>query len=165
MVRDAGRGLVFAVNKWDAVEKETGTAETWEAEIRRSMPDLAYAPVVFVSAARGQRLSRLLDRAFAVHSDFVRRIPTARVTRTVEEAFALTPPPSEKGRRLHAFYATQASTRPPTFVIFVNNPDLASENYTRYLTGRLRDSLGFALSPIRIVFKERKRTPRERRRP
>lgn len=164
LVRDAGRGLVLAVNKWDAVEKGTGTAEAFESALKEAMPDLAYAPVVFISARSGQRLGRLIDRAFAVFGDFSRRIPTARVTRTVEEAFAVTPPPSEKGRRLHAFYATQAGVRPPTFVLFVNDPSLATENYTRYLTGRLREGFGFGLSPIRIVYKERRRESRRPRR-
>lgn len=156
-VTDAGRGLVFAVNKWDAVAKETGTAEAFTREIRERFADASYAPVVYLSAETGQRVERVILAAVAVFAEFERRIPAMRLTRALEEAMALTPPPSEKGRRLRVLFATQGRGRPPTFVLFCNDPRLVPDSYRRYLEGHLRRTFRLSLTPIRIVFRARTR--------
>lgn len=157
LVLDAGRGLVFAVNKWDLVDKETGTAEAFARSLREAMPDLSYAPIIFVSAASGQRTDRLVATALDVFKDFDTRVPTPKLNRTVREATALVPPPSEKGKRLKVYYATQAERRPPTFVLFVNDPELAPESYRRYLMNRMREAFGLTMGPLRVVFRTRER--------
>ena len=166
-VLEAGKGLVVVVNKWDAIERDEHTADEWLHTLRRDAPYLEWADIVFASALTGQRVDRILRQARRVAEERYRRVPTAEVNRVVGDAAAAHPPPVARGRRAKILYATQVAVAPPTFVIFVNDPQLFHFSYQRYLENRLRDAFGFAGTPIRIRFRartaERPRRPRARR--
>ncbi len=152
---DAGRGIVIAVNKWDLVEKDGKTAQEFERRIRGQFPFLAWAPVVFISAKTGRRVSRVLEVAAEVADNHTQRIATSTVNTVIQEAVALVPPPTDKGKRLKVLYATQVSVRPPTFAVFVNNPEMMHFSYERYLENQLREAFGFLGTPIRILIRQR----------
>src|SRR5829696_5798121 len=164
-VVDEGRGLVIAVNKWDAVEEKTGkTFEQYVEWIRYEAPFLDFAPIVTISAKTGQRVERVLELAVDVWAERRKRIPTGTLNRLVGEATARQEPPAVKGRRPKLFYATQVGIAPPTFVFFAREAGSVHFSYRRYLENRLRDELGFLGTPIRLVFRERAtvRLPRRR---
>ena len=155
-VVDEGRGLVVAVNKWDAVEDKTGrTFDQYVEWIRAEAPFLDFAPIVSISAKTGQRVERALELAVDVWAERRRRIPTAELNRIVTDAVRRQEPPMTKGRRPKLFYATQATVAPPTFVFFARDADAVHFSYRRYLENRLRDEFGFLGSPLRLVFRER----------
>jgi GTP-binding protein len=163
-VVEEGRGLVVAVNKWDAVEEKTGTTFDQYVEwIRNEAPFLDFAPIVSISAKTGQRVERVLELAVDVWAERRRRIPTGELNRLVGDAVRRQEPPAVKGRRPKIFYATQAGIAPPTFVFFARDAGSVHFSYRRYLENRLRDELGFLGTPIRLVFRERA-TLREPRR-
>jgi len=166
-VLDAGKGLVLVINKWDAIEKDDKTADEWLHELRRDAPYLEWADIVFASALTGQRVDRILREARRVAEERFRRVPTADVNREITDAVMAHPPPTSRGRRAKILYATQVAVGPPTFVIFVNDPELIHFSYRRYLENRLRDAFGFAGTPIRLRFRARssetKRGPRRSR--
>jgi GTP-binding protein len=159
-VLEAGKGLVLVINKWDAVEKDDKTADDWLRSLRRDAPYLEWADIVFASGLTGQRVDRILREARRVAEERYRRVPTADVNRVVGDAVAAHTPPVARGRRAKVLYATQVAIAPPTFVIFVNDPELFHFSYRRYLENRLRDAFGFAGTPIRLLF--RARAPGER---
>jgi GTP-binding protein len=153
-VDEARKGLIVAVNKWDLVEKDSNTAKEYTAQIRRDLLFVDWAPILFMSALTGQRARRILELARDVQAERDKRVPTPRLIELVREALARHPQ-TEHGRRLKIYYATQASTRPPTFVFFANNPDLVHFSYRRYLENRLREAFGFQGTAIRLVFRGR----------
>ncbi|MEZ0241144.1 MAG: ribosome biogenesis GTPase Der [Chloroflexota bacterium] len=163
-VVEEGRGLVIAVNKWDAVEGKTGqTFDTYVTWIRNEVPFLDFAPVISISALTGQRVDKVLDLAVDAWAERRRRIPTGELNRIVTSAVERQPPPAVKGRRPKLFYATQASVAPPTFVFFAREAGAVHFSYQRYLENRIRDEFGFLGTPIRLVFRERTAERLERR--
>ncbi len=154
-VLEAGKGLVLVINKWDVIEKDEHTADGWLKKLRRDAPYLEWADIVFASGMTGQRVERILREARRVAEERYRRVPTADVNRVVGDAVAAHPPPTARGRRARVLYATQAAVAPPTFVIFVNDPELFHFSYRRYLENQLREAFGFAGTPIRLRLRAR----------
>ncbi len=152
---EAGKGVIIVVNKWDLVEKETGTLENYKKEIYARLKYLSYAPILFISAKTGQRVNKLFELINSAYEQNTRRIPTATLNQVINEAIALVQPPSDKGKRLKILYGTQCATRPPTFIIFVNDKDLFHFSYERYLVNQLRKEFGFEGTPVRIIAREK----------
>ncbi|HHY67841.1 MAG TPA: ribosome biogenesis GTPase Der [Alicyclobacillus sp.] len=153
---DAGRAVAVVVNKWDLVEKDDKTAVRMTEEIRQEFAFMTWAPVVFVSAKTGQRVGRILDLVVQIAEQHAMRMSTATVNRVVENAVERVPPPSDKGRRLRLYYASQVGVKPPTFVFFVNDPELMHFSYVRYLENQLRSAFGFEGTPLRLLIRQRK---------
>ncbi|HET6381663.1 MAG TPA: ribosome biogenesis GTPase Der [candidate division Zixibacteria bacterium] len=162
-VLDAGKGIVLVVNKWDAIEKDDRTADAWLRELRRTAPYLAWADIVFASAKTGQRVERILREARRVAEERYRRVPTGELNRVVADAVRDHPPSAVRNRLPKIFYATQASVAPPTFVVFVNDPELIHFSYRRYLENRIRAEYGFLGTPIRLIFRARESEEAARR--
>ena len=152
---EAGKGIIIVVNKWDEYEKETGTLEKYKKEIYNKLSYLSYAPVIFISAKTGQRVEKLFDMINNVAEQNSRRIATSVLNQVINEAIAIVQPPSDKGKRLKIFYGTQVSTKPPTFVIFVNSKELFHFSYERYLVNQIRKEFGLEGTPIRIIAREK----------
>ena len=152
---EAGKGIIIVVNKWDEYEKETGTLEKYKKEIYNKLSYLSYAPVIFISAKTGQRVDKLFGMINNVAEQNARRISTSLLNQVINEAIAIVQPPSDKGKRLKILYGTQASTKPPTFVIFVNNKELFHFSYERYLVNQIRKEFGLGGTPIRIIVREK----------
>ena len=152
---EAGKGVIIVVNKWDAVEKETGTLENYKKEIYNKLKYLSYAPIIFVSAKTGQRVHKLFELINYVAEQNSMRISTSVLNQVINEAIAIVQPPTDKGKRLKIFYGTQASTRPPTFVIFVNDKELFHFSYERYLVNQIRKEFGLEGTPVRIIAREK----------
>lgn len=152
---EAGKGVIIVVNKWDAVEKGTGTLEQYKKEIYEKLKYLSYAPIIFISAKTGQRVNKLFDLINYVAEQNSLRISTSVLNQVINEAIAIVQPPTDKGKRLKIFYATQASTRPPTFVIFVNSKELFHFSYERYLVNQIRKEFGLEGTPVRIIAREK----------
>ena len=152
---EAGKGIIIVVNKWDEYEKETGTLEKYKKEIYNELSYLSYAPVIFISAKTGQRVEKLFDMINNVAEQNSRRIATSVLNQVINEAIAIVQPPSDKGKRLKIFYGTQVSTKPPTFVIFVNSKELFHFSYERYLVNQIRKEFGLEGTPIRIIAREK----------
>lgn len=152
---DNGKANIIVVNKWDLVEKDDKTVNKFTNDIRNELAFLQYAPVIFISAKTKQRVHRLGDLVKYVAEQHSMRIATGVLNSLVEEATMINPPPSDKGRRLKIFYATQPSVKPPTFVFFVNHAELMHFSYLRYLENKLRESFGFEGTPLRLVVRER----------
>ena len=153
-VLEAGKGIVLVINKWDVVEKDGHTADAWLKVLRREAPYLAWADIVFASAQTGQRMERVLREARRVAEERYRRVP-ADLNRVVTDAVRAHPPSHVRNRLGKVLYATQVAVAPPTFVIFVNDPELIHFSYRRYLENRIRDEYGFLGTPIRLIFRER----------
>lgn len=154
-VVDAGKGVVLVVNKWDLVPRSQTAMVDWTRLVRERFKFLDFAPVVFVSALKRQRLSQMLDAALRVHVERQKRVPTARLNQVVAEAEAAHPAGSSGGRRLKILYCTQAAINPPTFVFFTNDPKLVHFSYERYLENRLRAEFSFEGTPLRFIFRGR----------
>jgi len=152
---ERGKGSVILVNKWDLVEKDAHTAQRYEEAIRHELYFLHYAPILFISALTGQRVNRVLPTVLEVGDQHGRWISTGLLNRVVQEAVALTPPPSLSGKEVRIFYATQVKTRPPTFLFFTNRPEDIHISYRRYLENFLRQYFGFEGTPLRLIFRER----------
>ena len=152
---DAGKGVMFVVNKWDAVEKNDKTMNKYIADIRDNFQFLDYAPISFVSAKTRQRVTTLFDKVKQISENHALRIQSSVLNEVVEDAVARNPAPSEKGRRLRIYYATQVAIKPPTFVVFVNEPEIMHFSYERFLQNRLRESFGFEGTPIRLITRAR----------
>lgn len=152
---DSGKGLIIAVNKWDEVSKDTHTIEKFKKNIYNEFPFATYAPIVFISAKTGQRVNKLFEMINNVASQNAFRVSTAMLNRVINEAIAVIQPPSDKGKRLKIFYGTQASTKPPTFVIFVNKKELFHFSYERYLVNCIRNNFGLEGTPVRIIVREK----------
>ena len=153
---EAGKGIVVVVNKWDAIKKDNRTVVQWEADIRDNFQYIPYAPIVFVSAVTKQRLHKLPDVIKQVSQSQNTRIPSAVLNDVVMDAVAIKPTPTDKGKRLKIFYATQVSVKPPTFVIFVNEEELMHFSYLRFLENQIRQAFVFEGTPIRLIARKRK---------
>ena len=152
---EAGKGVIIVVNKWDAVEKETGTLESYKKDIYQKLKYLSYAPIIFISALTGQRVNKLFDLINNVAEQNALRVKTSVLNQVINEAIAIVQPPSDKGRRLRIYYGTQVATKPPTFVIFVNDKKLFHFSYERYLVNQIRKEFGLVGTPIRIIAREK----------
>ena len=153
---EAGRGIILVVNKWDLLKKETNTMRDFEAEIRDEFQYLDYAPIIFVSATTKQRLNQLPALIEEVSMNQNMRIPSALLNDVIMDAVAINPTPTDKGKRLKIFYATQVAVKPPTFVIFVNEEELIHFSYARFLENQIRKAFTFEGTPIRIIPRRRK---------
>ena len=156
IAHERGRGLIIAVNKWDAIEKDNHTVKEYTKKVRDILSFVPYAEIIFISALTGQRTKKIFDMLETVIENHAMRIQTGVLNEILMEAVALQQPPSDKGKRLKLFYMTQVSTKPPTFVLFVNKKELMHFSYQRYIENRIRDTFGFMGTPIRIFIRERK---------
>lgn len=152
---EAGKGVIIVVNKWDEYEKETGTLEKYKKEIYNKLSYLSYAPIIFISAKTGQRVDKLFNMINNVAEQNAMRVSTSVLNQVINEAIAIVQPPSDKGRRLKILYGTQVSTKPPTFVIFVNSKELFHFSYERYLVNQIRKEFGLEGTPIRVICREK----------
>ena len=152
---EAGKGVIIVVNKWDEYEKETGTLEKYKKEVYNKLSYLSYAPIIFISAKTGQRVDKLFTMINNVAEQNAMRVSTSVLNQVINEAIAVVQPPSDKGKRLKILYGTQVSTKPPTFVIFVNNKELFHFSYERYLVNQIRKEFGLVGTPIRIISREK----------
>ena len=152
---EAGKGVIIVVNKWDAMEKETGTLEKYKKEVYEKLKYLSYSPIIFISAKTGQRVHKLFDLINYVAEQNSMRISTSMLNQVINEAIAIVQPPTDKGKRLKIYYGTQASTKPPTFVIFVNKKELFHFSYERYLVNQIRKEFGLEGTPVRIIAREK----------
>ena len=152
---EAGKGIIIVVNKWDEYEKENGTLEQYRKDVYNKLSYLSYAPILFISAKTGQRVNKLFEMINSVASQNSLRVSTSVLNQVLNEAIAIVQPPTDKGRRLRIFYMTQASTKPPTFVVFVNDKDLFHFSYERYLVNQIRKEFGLVGTPVRIIVREK----------
>ncbi|MCA1030530.1 ribosome biogenesis GTPase Der [Bacillus timonensis] len=153
---EAGRAVVIVVNKWDAIEKDEKTMNEFEEKIRDNFQFLDYAPIVYLSAKTKKRIHTLLPKIDLASENHSMRVETSVLNDVIMDAIAMNPTPSDKGVRLKIYYATQVAIKPPTFVIFVNEPELLHFSYERFLENRIRDAFGFEGTPIRIIARARK---------
>jgi GTPase len=153
---DAGRAIVIVVNKWDAVDKDEKTMNKWEKNIREHFQFLDYAPIVFLSAKTKKRIHTLLPIINMASENHALRVQSSVLNEVVMDAVAMNPTPTDNGKRLRIYYATQVAVKPPTFVVFVNDPELMHFSYERFLENRIRDAFGFEGTPIRIIARARK---------
>lgn len=152
---EAGKGIILVINKWDEIEKDTNTIESFKKEIYNRLSYLTYAPIIFISAKTGQRVNKLYELINNVASQNAMRISTSVLNQVLNEAIALVQPPTDKGKRLKIFYMTQPITKPPTFVVFVNDRELFHFSYQRYLINQLRKEFGMQGTPIRLIVREK----------
>lgn len=152
---EAGKGIIIVVNKWDEYEKESGTLEKYKKDIYNKLSYLSYAPIIFISAKTGQRVDKLFNMINNVANQNAMRVSTSVLNQVLNEAIAIVQPPTDKGKRLRLYYMTQASTKPPTFVVFVNDKKLFHFSYERYLINQLRKEFGLEGTPIRMIVRER----------
>ncbi|MGL4696284.1 ribosome biogenesis GTPase Der [Enterococcus larvae] len=153
---EAGRGVIIVVNKWDTIKKETNTMREFEQEIRDEFRYMDYAPIVFVSALTKQRLNKLPEMIETVSMNQNLRVPSAVLNDVIMDAVAINPTPTDKGKRLKIFYATQVAIKPPTFVVFVNEEELMHFSYARFLENQVRNAFTFEGTPIKIIPRRRK---------
>ena len=156
IAHDRGKGLIIAVNKWDAIEKDTHTTKKFEEDVRQILSFCSYAEIMFISAKTGQRLVKLYDMIDMVLDNQNMRIATGVLNELLTEAVAMQQPPSDKGKRLRIYYMTQVAVAPPTFVLFVNDKELMHFSYLRYLENQIRDAFGFRGTALRLLTRERK---------
>lgn len=156
IAHERGKGVIIAVNKWDAIEKDDKTIYQHTNKIREVLSYMPYAEMIFISAKSGQRLPKLFDMIDMVIENHSLRVATGVLNEIMTEAVALQQPPSDKGKRLKLYYITQVSVKPPTFVIFVNDKELMHFSYTRYIENKIREAFGFKGTPLRFIIRERK---------
>ncbi|MGN1298646.1 MAG: ribosome biogenesis GTPase Der [Candidatus Scatovivens sp.] len=152
---EAGKGIIIVVNKWDEVEKDNWTTEKYKKEVYNKISYATYAPIIFISAKTGQRVNKLFELINSVASQNALRLSTSVVNEVINEAISIVQPPSDKGKRLKIYYGTQATSKPPTFVIFVNNKELFHFSYQRYLINCFRNNFGLKGTPIRLIIREK----------
>ena len=156
IAHDRGKGIIVAVNKWDAIEKNDKTIYQYTNKIRETLAFMPYAEFIFISAATGQRLPKLFDMIDMVRQNQNHRVATGVLNEIMTEAVAMQQPPSDKGKRLKIYYMTQVSVKPPTFVVFVNDKELMHFSYTRYLENQIRNAFGFKGTSLKFIIRERK---------
>ena len=156
IAHDRGKGIIIAVNKWDAIEKNNDTVKEHTQDIRDVLSFMPYAEILFISAKSGQRLHKIFEMIDIVIENNSMRVATGVLNEIVTEAVAMQQPPTDKGKRLKIYYVTQVSVKPPTFVIFVNDKNLMHFSYTRYLENRIRDTFGFRGTALKFITRERK---------
>lgn len=155
IAHEAGKACIIAVNKWDAYEKDGRTMDIYRKKLMNDFSFMSYAPIIFISAKTGQRLERLFELIKYVDDQNAVRISTGKLNQVLADAQARVQPPTDKGKRLKIYYMTQASTRPPTFVAFVNNKELFHYSYQRYIDNQIREVFGLEGTPTRLVIRER----------
>ncbi len=156
IITEAGKGMVIAINKWDLIEdKKSNTINKFNQKLSHELPFLDYVPKIFISAVTHQRLNQIFTNVLEVQNERSKRIATGLLNKIVNEAYALNPPQTIRNKRLKIMYSTQASSEPPTFVLFVNSENLMKDNYKRYMENKLREAFGFRGTPIRIAVRER----------
>lgn len=156
IAHERGKGMIIAVNKWDSIEKDDKTIYQYTRKIQETLAFMPYAEMIFISALTGQRLPRLFETIDAVVENCALRVSTGVLNEIMTEAVAMQQPPSDKGKRLRLYYITQASVKPPTFVIFVNDRELMHFSYTRYIENQIRNAFGFKGTPLKFIIRERK---------
>lgn len=156
IAHDRGKGIIIAVNKWDAIEKDNNTVKEHTQDIRDVLSFMPYAEILFISAKSGQRLHKIFETIDVVIENNNMRVATGVLNEIVAEAVAMQQPPTDKGKRLKIYYTTQVSVKPPTFVVFVNDKNLMHFSYTRYLENRIRDTFGFKGTALKFITRERK---------
>lgn len=156
IAHDRGKGIIIAVNKWDAIEKDNHSVKEHTEKIRQVLSFMPYAEILFISVKSGQRVNKLFEMIDVVLENNSMRVQTGVLNEIVAEAVAMQQPPSDKGKRLKIYYITQAAVKPPTFVIFVNDKQLMHFSYTRYLENRIRDTFGFRGTALKFIIRERK---------
>jgi GTP-binding protein len=154
-IHEAGRGCIFVINKWDALSKDNATFGAYTEKIRYGFKYLAYAPITFVSALSGQRIGKIMSTVDEVMEQYIRRVSTADINRVFSEATEAHHAPLSHGRRVKFYFATQVATRPPSFVIFTNQPENVHFSYERYIVNRFREAFGFSGVPLRLMFRGR----------
>lgn len=154
---EEGKGIIVAINKWDLIEKENSTHKEFTNQTKEKLAFMQYAPITTISAKTGQRVEGLYEMIEAVYNSCCIRIPTGVLNDVLNDAMAMVQPPSDKGKRLKIYYMTQASIKPPAFVLFVNSKDLMHFSYQRYIENQLREAFGFYGTPIRFFIRERSR--------
>ena len=152
---EAGKGIIRVINKWDEIEKENGTLEKYRKEVYNNLSYAQYAPILFISAKTGQRVNKLFEMINKVAEENSKRLSTSVINEVINEAIAVVQPPTDKGKRLKILYGTQASSKPPTFVIFCNDKELFHFSYQRYLINCFRNNFGFEGTPIRLIIREK----------
>ena len=156
LIHDEGKGCIIIMNKWDLIEKETNTMSQFRKRLANDLAFMQYAPSLFTSAHTGQRLNRVIEMVNQVYAQCTFRISTGVLNECIADAVAFSEPPTNKGRRLKIYYGTQVAAKPPTFVLFVNDPDLMHYSYLRYLENQFRKSFGLEGTPIRFILRQRK---------
>lgn len=157
IITESGKGIIVAINKWDLIEdKKANTINQYSKKLETIIPFLSYAPKIFISAVTKQRLTQIFDEGLKIYNESKKRISTGLLNKVINEAYALNPPTSFKGKRLKIYYTTQVGVQPPSFVFFVNSEELMKDNYKRYLENKLREAFGFYGTPIRLTVRERK---------
>ncbi|MBQ2770329.1 MAG: ribosome biogenesis GTPase Der [Clostridia bacterium] len=154
---EEGKASVLIVNKWDLIDKDTHTIEKFKKSMLADLAFMSYVPMLFISAKSGQRVNKVLDLVLSVYEESCRRVTTGTLNDIVNEAVTVTEPPADNGRRLRIYYATQAGIQPPTFIVFVNDTELVHFSYARYLENYFRKSFGMNGTPIRLLFRNRKK--------
>ncbi len=152
---EAGKGVIIVVNKWDEVEKDNNTMEKYKKDVYEKISYLSYAPILFISAKTGQRVNKLYEMINMVASQNALRVSTSVLNNVLNEAVTIVQPPTDKGRRLKIFYMTQAQTKPPTFIVFVNDKKLFHFSYERYLVNQIRKEFGLTGTPVRMIAREK----------
>jgi len=157
IAHEKGRAAIVAVNKWDAIEKETKTMKEFTNNLETELAYMPYAPKLFISALTGQRVHKLFDMIFSVYQNHALRVQTGVLNDVIIEAVAMHAPPTDKGKTLRIYYATQVSVKPPTFVLFVNDAKLMHFSYQRYLENKIREAFGFSGTPVHFIVREKKK--------
>jgi len=158
---EAGKGVIIVVNKWDDIEKDEKTMENYKKDVYNKLSYLSYAPILFISAKTGQRVEKLYEMINMVASQNALRVSTSVLNDVLNEAVTIVQPPTDKGKRLKVFYMTQATTKPPTFVVFVNDKDLFHFSYERYLVNQIRKEFGLTGTPVRMIVRENSKDKKE----
>jgi GTP-binding protein len=161
IAHEQGKACIIAVNKWDAVEKDDKTMDKMRKKLMVDFSFMSYAPFIFISAKTGQRVNRLFELIKFVAGQNAMRISTGMLNDVLAEATARVQPPSDKGKRLRIYYMTQPSTKPPTFVCFVNKAELFHFSYQRYLENQIRETFGLEGTPIRFIVREKGDNPKK----
>lgn len=156
IAHERGKGIIIAVNKWDAVEKNDKTIYQYTNKVREVLAYMPYAEIIFISALTGQRLNKMFEVIDVVTENHSLRVATGVLNEIMTEAVALQQPPSDKGKRLKLYYITQVAVKPPTFVIFVNDKELMHFSYTRYIENKIREAFGFRGTSLKFITRERK---------
>ena len=156
IAHERGKGIIVAVNKWDAIEKTDKTIYEFSRKVRETLSFMPYAELLFISAVTGQRLAKLFELIDVIIENRAMRIQTGVLNEIITEAVAMQQPPSDRGRRLKIYYVTQVSVKPPTFVVFVNDKELMHFSYTRYLENKIREAFGFKGTSLKFIIRERK---------
>ena len=155
LAHDNGKASVIVINKWDLIDKQTGTLETMEKIVKDRLPFMDYAPVLFISAKTGQRVDKIYSIIKTVYENSRKRLTTSVLNKMISEAVTQVPTPQDKGRHLRIYYGTQVSVQPPTFALFVNDKELSHFSYERYLENQLRRNFGFEGVPIRLLLRNK----------